>query len=124
MQTNTAGSSESSQLQTLSREVFWQRHVTQWHESGLTKMAYCQQFSLVYHQMVYWCTKAAKTAKTAKTANVNKDENHAPNNFVAVTVASPIGEPAGLLLRLPNGIVIEGIDEQSVSLVGKLVEQL
>ena len=65
-----------------------------------------------------WCTGAAKAA------NVNKDENHAPNNFVAVTVASPIGEPAGLLLRLPNGIVIEGIDEQSVSLVGKLVEQL
>ena len=81
-------------------------------------MAYCQQFSLVYHQMVYWCTKAAKTA------NVNNDENHAPNNFVAVAVASPIDEPAGLLLRLPNGIVIEGIDEQSVSLVGKLVEQL
>ena len=118
MQTNTAGSSESSQLQALSREVFWQRHVTQWRESGLTKMAYCQQFSLVYHQMVYWCTKAAKTA------NVNNDENHAPNNFVAVAVASPIDEPAGLLLRLPNGIVIEGIDEQSVSLVGKLVEQL
>ena len=115
MQTNTATSSESSQLQTLSREVFWQRHVTQWRESGLSKMAYCQQFSLVYHQMVYWCAKAA---------NVNKDENHAPNNFVAVTVASPIGELAGLLLRLPNGIVIEGIDEQSVSLVGKLVEQL
>jgi len=27
-------------------------------------------------------------------------------------------------LRLPNGFVIEGIDEQSVSLVGELVAQL
>ena len=44
-------------LQTVSRGQFWQRHVNQWRTSGLSKMAYCQQYALTYHQMVYWSAK-------------------------------------------------------------------
>ena len=46
-----------SDMLTLSRETFWQQHIMQWRSSGLSKMAYCEQFSLVYHQMVYWSKK-------------------------------------------------------------------
>ena len=77
-------------------------------------MAYCQKYSLVYHQMVYWCSKAEKSGNDAKSASAN---------FVAVTV-TPTYADSGLSVRLPNGISIEGIDEHSVALVGKLVEQL
>jgi len=57
---------ESAPLQNLSREAFWHRHVSQWRESGLSKAAYCQQCSLVYHQMVYWCSKANSEVKVRK----------------------------------------------------------
>ncbi len=112
MRRNT--SSDSPRLQTFSREAFWQRHVTQWRDSGLSKMAYCQQYSLVYHQMVYWCSKAGKSVDDVKIASTD---------FVTVTV-SPTYADSGLSVRLPNGISIEGIDEHSVALVGKLIEQL
>lgn len=112
MQTNS--SSEAPRLQTLSREAFWQRHVNQWRESGLSKMAYCQQYSLVYHQMVYWCSKSIKEIDDVKGT---------ANDFIAVSVTPTLGH-SGLSVRLPNGIAIEGIDERSVSLVGRLVEQL
>lgn len=106
--------SESPRLQTLSREAFWQRHVNQWHESGLSKVAYCQQYSLVYHQMVYWCSKSNKKADNTRGG---------ANDFIAVTVTPTQGH-SGLSIRLPNGIAIEGIDECSVALVGRVVEQL
>ena len=60
MHANASILPQQHDLQTLSRPDFWQQHITQCRESGLSKMAYCQQFSLVYHQMVYWCTKADK----------------------------------------------------------------
>ena len=115
MQTKTTPLSDTPRLQTLSREVFWQRHVTQWRDSGLSKMAYCKQFSLVYHQMVYWCSKSEEVIDEAKIP---------ANNFVATTVAPTGGGSAGLSVLLPNGISIDGIDELSVGLVRKLVEQL
>jgi len=76
-------------------------------------MAYCQQYSLVYHQMVYWCTKAA-----------NALEKPEANNFVAVAITPAVDTSPSLRLRLPSGIAIEGIDERSVTLVSKLIEQL
>ena len=39
---------DTPRLQTLSRKEFWQRHVNQWRTSGLSKMAYCQQYALTY----------------------------------------------------------------------------
>ena len=111
--TSTAATPESPQLQTLSREAFWQHHVTQWRDSGLSKMAYCQQYALVYHQMVYWCTKAT-----------NAQVHSHSNNFVPVAIAPAVDTSRGLSVRLPSGVAIEGIDERSIALVGKLLEQL
>lgn len=77
-------------------------------------MAYCQQYALVYHQMVYWCTKAKQ----------ERDDVKKPaNDFIPVTVARSYGN-SGLSIRLPSGIMIEGIDEHSIALVGKLIEKL
>ena len=113
MQPNSPAS--APQLQTLSRQSFWQRHVLQWQSSGISKMAYCQQHSLVYHQMVYWSGKVENTAVDAKP--------HTSGDFVRVAVSSA-SHNSTLSIRLPNGIAIEGIDECSVALVGKLIEQL
>lgn len=110
MPTDTANN--APQLQTVSREDFWQRHVAQWQTSGLSKMAYCQQHALIYHQMMYWSNKEAHVVKSEHS-----------NGFVAVAVSADVRDSV-LCVRLPNGIAIEGINDHSIALVGKLVEQL
>lgn len=114
MQANPIQASEPPRLQAVSRETFWKRHVDQWRDSGLSKMAYCQQFSLVYHQMVYW---------SSKVANADCQISTPEKSFVPVSIAH--GDTgSGVYVRLPNGITIEGIDEHSARWIGKLVGQL
>ena len=114
MQTNPSNNKPA--LQTLSRDSFWRRHVDQWRTSGLSKMAYCKEYSLVYHQMVYWCSKPENADEQQSHKNTSSD-------FVPVSV-SPLPLSAGLCVRLPNGIAIEGIDENNVGCVSQLVKQL
>ena len=105
-------SSDSPRLQTLSREAFWQRHVTQWRNSGHSRVAYCRQYSLSYHQMVYWSKKIEAAP-----------ESQSGSGFVAVAVSTQVRD-SGLTLRLPNGMRIEGINDRSIQYVGKLIDQL
>ena len=100
-------------LQTLSREAFWQRHVAQWQSSGLSKMAYCQQYALTYHQMVYWSKKQEHSLDSETTSD----------GFVALNIC-PDATDGALSIRLPNGLTIQGINDRSVGLVGKLIAQL
>jgi hypothetical protein len=104
---------DAPRLQSVSREAFWQRHVAQWRTSGLSKRAYCQQCALTYHQMVYW----------SKKENPVIELEVGSGGFVAISV-SPDERDAGLSVRLPSGMMIEGIDDRSVDLVGKLIAQL
>ena len=115
MHTNITANSDSEQLQTLSRDELWNRHINQWRESGLSKKAYCEQFSLAYQQMVYWC---------AKSTNMKNKEKKPSSDFVAITMKPATQSVSGLRIQLPNGTIVEGIDGHSVSLVGKLIEQL
>ncbi len=104
---------DTPRLQALSRDVFWQRHIALWRSSGLSKMAYCQQHALTYHQMVYWSTKQKQPVEAEAGSG----------DFVALRVC-PDATDSVLRVRLPNGLTIEGIDEHSVELVGKLIAQL
>ena len=104
---------ETPRLQTVSREAFWQRHVAQWRHSGLSKSAYCQQYALTYHQMVYWAKKDEQDVEPEQPSS----------GFVTVAVSSDDNE--GILsVRLPNGLIIQGINDRSMGLVGKLIAQL
>ena len=102
-----------SDMPTLSRETFWQQHIMQWRSSGLSKMAYCEQFSLVYHQMVYWSKKLED----------EPEQQSETGRFVPVRVPHTIDRSV-LRLCLPNGLIIEGIDDHNVELVGPLMRQL
>jgi len=112
-------STKSPRVHNVSRQAFWQRHVTQWGTTELSKTAYCQQHALTYHQMVYWCAKLESADKSGVPSG----------GFVAVTVSSPADcasgvSNSGLSIRLPSGITIEGINDQSVELVNRLIAQL
>jgi len=102
----------TAQMQPVSREQFWQQHVNQWSVSGLSKAAYSEQYALTYHQMVYWSAKLAPVV-----------EAESIGGFVAVSVSSDV-RAAGLSIRLPNGITIEGFNDHRVDVIAKLIAQL
>lgn len=109
---NSESIKDKAQLQPVSRERFWQQHIDQWSASGLSKAAYCAQYALIYHQMVYWSAKLAPVVET-----------ECANGFVAVSVCSDV-RAAGLSIRLPNGITIEGFSDHRVDMIAKLIAQL
>ena len=92
----------------------WQQHVEAWLKSGLSGSQYCQQNALTYHQFIYWKTKLSERSPDKKTS--------AQGTFTKV-----IRQPesiSDLTLTLPNGIVVGGITDTNVNLVGKIIEQL
>jgi hypothetical protein len=102
-------------LQSLTREQFWQHHIDQWQDSGSTKMAYCREYRLTYHQMVYWCSKRDGLSK----------HDEPTSGFVPVSVSSPVTSGSSQLsVRLPSGISIEGINELTLDMVAQLVRSL
>lgn len=115
---HTDATSRTTELQSLSRQEFWHQHVTQWQSSGLSKRTYCDRYELVYHQMVYWCSKHKA---------INTDEKPIAatgNGFVPVSVAPVCASAQCLSVRLPNGLLIEGIDQHNVALLSQVVRQL
>ena len=106
--------SDTPHVKATSRGAFWQHHINRWRDSGLSKMAYCQQHDVVYHQMVYWSGNTEKTECDAPKSS---------NNFVAVNV-SRADVHSRLSVQLPNGVSIIDVDEHNVVLVGLLVNQL
>ncbi len=75
-------------------------------------MAYCQQHALTYHQIVYWSSKSRHVVADTSAGG-----------FVPVTVSSDESD-SGLRVRLPNRIMIEGINDCSVDFVSKLIFRL
>jgi len=97
---------------TTDRTVFWQEHVTTWQASNLTQKAYCEAHGLRYTAFGYWVHKL-------RTASEGRREG--PSGFVPVTLAPADG---GLVLALPNGLEIRGIEANNVGLVRALLGML
>lgn len=43
------------------RRKFWERHVSQWRESGMSQMGYCRQEGLSHKSFVYWKKRVSGT---------------------------------------------------------------
>lgn len=104
-------------LQSLTREQFWQQHIKHWQSSGFSKMRYCRENELPYHQMIYWCEKHRQWGET---------RGDAVSSFVAVSPAPAAmsNQSAALSIELPNGICITGVDAQTIALVPQLLRSL
>ena len=93
------------------REIYWQQQIQAWTASGKSQKAFCEEMNLSYHRFGYWrrkfCQDSAERTKTTA--------------FVPVTRQL---SATTLSLSLPNGLVIEGIAENNVFLVGELLGQL
>lgn len=95
---------------------FWEQHVTQFMDSGLSKAQYCREHELTYHQFVYWVPQFSP---------INNEQVAAvtANRFLPVTL-SQSAQPAELEITLPSGVQINGITEHTSALAIHLIAQL
>ena len=96
-------------------EPDWPEHFKQWRQSGLTQSEYCSQAGLSRHRFKYWRRKLEP--------ETFRSRRKRGSGFVPLQVKTSTVAPS-LSLRLPNGLVLHGIDATNVDLVKRLVEQL
>ncbi len=102
------------------RRTFWQSHVDACAQSGLSKIRYCREHQLHYHQLIYWYSKLSTDKPSVAVARKATQSGFVP---VGIELEQP-AVPSSLQVRLPNGVVIEGITERSIPLIGAIVRQL
>jgi hypothetical protein len=95
---------------------YWQEQISVWEQSGQTQKSFCEQHDLVYHRFGYWRRKFQEKAKPV-------DWVHRPSGFVSVQ-QMPGRATTGLMLTLPNGVSIQGIEPGNLPLVTQLLRQL
>ena len=93
---------------------YWQKQVALWQQSGLSCAQFCQQHELIYHRFIYWRQKFIP--------NVNEFDDESPG-FVQVCCEDKSPED-NLALALPNGLVIQNINDHNIALVGSLLAAL
>lgn len=105
-----ANQEESSAL-----AAYWQQQIESWKQSGQPQKLYCKEQGLNYYRFGYWRRKFLKADQAA-----NIQDSSA---FVSV---APLPQRTGtdLSLNLPNGIVIQGIEQRNILLVVQLLAQL
>ena len=97
---------------------YWREHINACREAGESGAAYCQRHQLSYHRFIYWRRKFADQDQTAQLPVANESGGFA-------RVLSERGIPSsGLSLALPNGLVIQDINENTVDLVRPLLAVL
>ena len=98
----------------LCQEQYWQEHIIGWAQSGLSQSAYCRREGLKLHRWHYWHKKLSRglVSEPAKRSD-----------FIPVHVR-PQAMEDGLRITLPNGLSIEGVNEQTVRLLGAVLKQL
>ncbi|QWF69471.1 hypothetical protein KEF85_02380 [Methylomonas paludis] len=97
---------------------FWQRHIEQWHTSGLSQASYCRQQALLVHRFSYW-----KRKFLAECEPISPDPK---SGFARVQVAAPVATPSspGLSLCFRDGIRLTGITQTNLALIKPLLEVL
>jgi len=96
---------------------FWLDHVVQWQSSGLSQAAYCRQHDLCQQKFSY----------RKRQSSFAKEPDISSPGFARVQVDSPIRPSAsdmGLSIRFNNGIQIERITENNLTLIPQLLTVL
>lgn len=96
---------------------YWREHITAYQDSGETGAAYCERRQLVYHRFIYWRKKIRNQESHNKLGSSESVE------FIRVS-ANQSHSSRGLSLALPNGLVIQEINETNFSVVRQLLAVL
>jgi hypothetical protein len=101
----------------ITREQFWTQHVNGWRDSGLSKRHYCQQHDLVYHQMIYWCSKRDDPPRSSTSTIAGGFAQLAVSNMA-------VNHSAALSMELPNGVTINNLTPQTIAFLPALLQAL
>jgi hypothetical protein len=76
------------------KRIFWEHHLGQWQESGLSQRAYCRRHQLEPHRFYYWRRRILQPQPDV--------------SFLPVTLSSdPTQQPHLVRILMPNGCVLE-----------------
>jgi len=111
--------SDSPRLEALSRQEFWRQHLDRCGQSSLSKIAYCRENDLTYHQMMYWQKRLKPSDST-----VQVNQKQPTPGFIPIVVDAQDRTATSLSITLPNGLIISGITEATLSWIKPLLSQL
>jgi hypothetical protein len=91
----------------------WCQHIHDWEQSGQSRKQFCRDRGLSYHRLCYWQRKLSQSQQASDSSG-----------FVAVTCRTAPATAEGLSIRLPNGLVVQGITAGNVAVVQQLLGRL
>lgn len=84
----------SHQFDSQRRRSFWESHIVNWQQSGLSQLAYCRKHQLKPHRFYYWRRRIVKPQPAV--------------SFLPVTLpADTLRQPQFVRILLPNGCALE-----------------
>ena len=96
------------------KRAWWANHIKAWKASGKTQSGYCRQHQIKPHQLIYW----------KQVFETGSEQVPASSGFIPVQVASSQPRSQGLTVRLSNGVCVEGIQTDNLTITQTLIEWL
>ncbi len=90
---------------------FWAGHINRWKTTQQSQIACCRDQKLNYHRFTYWHRKFKSTRQAIP----------AQSGFVPVKAILPAAATYGLTAILPNGVMLQGIADDNLSIVKQLL---
>ncbi|WP_240205470.1 IS66 family insertion sequence element accessory protein TnpB [Vibrio sp. CyArs1] len=87
----------------------WQHHIDAWQQTQISQAQYCRSHQLDQSQFSYWKRKVLGASNTSTVSS----------QFTIAQV-----ETSTLSVTLPNGVLIDGVDEMNTHVALKLLERL
>ncbi|MEZ9059938.1 MULTISPECIES: IS66 family insertion sequence element accessory protein TnpA [Vibrio] len=91
----------------------WQHHIDAWQQTQLSQAQYCRSHQLDQSQFSYWKRKVLGASNTSTVSS----------QFTIAQVET-LHTTSTLSVTLPNGILIDGVDEMNAHVALKLAERL
>ena len=95
------------------RAFFWQNHLAAWRASGLSQRLYCLQQGINVSTFNNWVRKQRRSESSRSRSSTS--------GFAPVVC---VPSSSGLMLTLPGGLEIRGVDEDTLALLPRLLEAL
>ena len=92
---------------------YWLHHIQRWQQTDTNQSSYCRAHDLNYHRFTYWRRKLIASESDTR-------QDVLRSGFVPVKAVPPVA-PSNLTATLPNGVVLQGIAEDNLSVVKQLL---
>ena len=92
---------------------YWRHHIQRWQKTDQNQSAYCRAHDLNYHRFTYWRRKLIASSVDTRQVVLR-------SGFVPVKAASSVVS-SSLTATLPNGVVLQGISTDNLSVVKQLL---